>query len=111
MGQKAATTHPVGSLRFNRKVVKWIGAGLIILFLVAYLGIGAIAASQLTLPKRIFDPAINPGVYNLEFENFKFPARNDGLQIAAWYIPSEEYQRAIILVHGRDNSRSNGFAD
>jgi alpha/beta superfamily hydrolase len=78
---------------------------------VAYLGIGAVAASQLTLPKRVFDPAINPGVYHLKYEDFKYPARNDGLQIAAWYIPSVENQRAIILVHGRDNSRSNGFGN
>ncbi|MEJ2758340.1 MAG: alpha/beta hydrolase, partial [Anaerolineales bacterium] len=28
-----------------------------------------------------------------------------------WYIPSENYEKAIILVHGRDNSRTNGFCD
>jgi alpha/beta superfamily hydrolase len=87
----------------------WIAAGLAAVLIIAFLGIGFIAAGQLTLPKRVFDPAINPGVYNLAYEDLKVPARGDGLQIAAWYIPSESNERAIILVHGRDNSRTNGF--
>jgi fermentation-respiration switch protein FrsA (DUF1100 family) len=41
----------------------------------------------------------------------RFPARNDGLEITAWHIPSATNQKAIILVHGRDNSRTNGFED
>lgn len=111
MNQKAVKVPPVRSLRINRKVIVWVVSGVVILLAIAYLGIGAVAASQLTLPKRVFDPAMNPGVFNLKYEAFKYPARNDGLQIAAWYIPSEENQKAIILVHGRDNSRSNGFGN
>jgi len=30
---------------------------------------------------------------------------------AAWYIPSRENQRVIILVHGYNNGRTNGFLD
>ncbi len=111
MGQTAVKAPPVRYARFNRKIVVWVVSGVVILLAVAYFGIGAVAASQLTLPKRVFDPAINPGVFNLKYEGFKYPARNDGVQIAAWYIPSDENQKAIILVHGRDNSRSNGFGN
>lgn len=88
-----------------------IGIGIIIFPLIVYLVIGAVAANMLTKPQRVFDHALNPGVYNLEYEEVRYPARGDGLQIAAWYIPSEDDQRAIILVHGRDNSRTNGFVD
>lgn len=88
----------------------WIGVILIILLIVVYFGIGAVAASQLTMPKRVTDP-INPGTYNLKYEDFYLSARGDGMQIAAWYIPSEQNQRAIILVHGRDDSRTHGFVD
>jgi uncharacterized protein len=95
----------------KRKVFAWIGLGLVALLAIGFLGIGAVAANVLTLPKRVFDPLLNPGTYNLKYEEVRFPAREDGLQIAAWYIPSEENQRAIILVHGRDNSRTNGFVD
>ncbi len=97
--------------RLNRKVLAWIGLGVVILLAIGFLGVGAIAASILTTPKRTFDPSLNPGTYNLEYEEVRYPARGDGLSIAAWYIPSEDNQRAIILVHGRDNSRTNGFVD
>lgn len=111
MGQTTIRARSSRSFRVNWKVIRWIGLGIVILLVVAYLGIGSIAASQLTMPKFVFDPALNPGMFNLSYEDFKYPARNDGLQIAAWYIPSDENQRAIILVHGRDNSRSNGFVN
>ncbi len=111
MGKKAVTTRPFGAFRISARVFVWIGVGLVVLLAVAYFGIGAIAASQMTLPKRVFDPALNPGVYDLKYEELRIPARTDGLQIAAWYIPSEENQKVIILVPGRDNSRSNGFGN
>jgi fermentation-respiration switch protein FrsA (DUF1100 family) len=103
--------HSSGRFRVKRKVFVWITLGVIAFLLIAFLGIGAVAANQLTQPKRVFDPSLNPGTYHLEYEEFRLPARGDGLQIAAWYIPSEQNQRAIILVHGRDNSRTNGFVN
>ncbi len=111
MDQTTIKPRSVGAFRFIWKVLLWIGVGLIVLGVVAFLGVGAIAASQLTLPKRVFDPALNPGVYNLAYQDLRISARTDGLPIAAWYIPSEQNQRAIILVHGRDNSRTNGFGN
>lgn len=111
MTRTAVKVHSVGFFRRKRKAILWIGLSIIILLVVAYLGIGAVAASQLTLPKRVFDPALNPGIYNLTYEDLRFPARNDGLQIAAWYIPSDQNQKVIILAHGRDNSRTSGFCN
>jgi alpha/beta superfamily hydrolase len=111
MGKKTVQSPAAKSPRRTRKVILWIVVGLLVLLVIAYLGIGAVAANILTQPKRVFDPALNPGVYDLEYEDVRFPARGDGLEIAAWYIPSDDNQRAIILVHGRDNSRTNGFVD
>jgi len=111
MSKKDAGSGSDVPSRKNRRIFLWVGMGIVILLGVAYLGIGALAASQLTLPKRIIDLEKNPGTFNLQYEEFTFPARNDGLQIAAWYIPSDEKQKAIVLVHGRDNSRTNGFCD
>lgn len=102
-----------GSIKVHSRSrsLTWIIIGLAGLLLLVYFGIGAIAASQLTLPKRVFDPANNPAVYNLKYEDFQLPARNDGLSIAAWYIASEDNEKAIILVHGRDDSRTKAFAN
>lgn len=110
MAQVSVHAHPRVSRKVSRVFI-WAGVGLVLLLLVAFLGIGAVAASQLTLPARVFDPAINPAVYGLAYEELRFPARGDGLEVAAWYVPSDTNERAIILVHGRDNSRSNGFGN
>jgi alpha/beta superfamily hydrolase len=95
----------------RRQLFVWIGLGIVALLAIVFLGIGAVAANVLTLPKRVFDPSLNPGRYNVEYEEVGFRARGDGSLISAWYIPSDDKQRAIILVHGRDNSRTNGFVD
>jgi len=111
MVKAAVGAKSVRTSRANRKVFVWIGLTVIGLLVIAFLGIGGVAAGQLTLPKRVFDLNLNPGAFNLQYEEVRYPARGDGLEIAAWYIPSAANQRAIILVHGRDNSRTNGFED
>jgi alpha/beta superfamily hydrolase len=100
----------VKSTNRTGRIIRWIVISLLSLLVVGYLGIGAVAANLLTQPKRVFDPALNPGTVGLEYEDVLLPARGDGLEIAAWYVPSEQNERVIILVHGRDNSRSSGFA-
>ena len=110
MTQKPVDSTQRKPTRRAGKVVRWIIISVLLLLIVAYLGIGAVAANILTQPKRVFDPALNPGAYGLEYEDVLLSARGDGLQIAAWYIPSELNERVIILVHGRDNSRTSGFA-
>lgn len=102
---------PDASSRGKTRIILRIVIGILLLLVAGYLAIGAAAAIQLTKPVINFDPELNPSIYNLEFEEVRYPARNDGLEIAAWYIPSENQQKVIILVHGRDNSRTNGFCD
>jgi dipeptidyl aminopeptidase/acylaminoacyl peptidase len=79
---------------------------IIVLFLlIAYLGIGAYAISQVT---QIGDHEIyndTPADFGVEYQTITFPAREDGLQIAAWYIPNQDADKAIIIVHGRDASK------
>jgi pimeloyl-ACP methyl ester carboxylesterase len=112
MDQTRGEARPAGSSRAKWKVFMWIGLGVVIFVALAYLGVSAYAASVLTKPERNIDKVkYNPGVYGMEYEEFTFPARVDGLNIAAWYIPSKENQRVIILVHGSNNSRTNGFLD
>jgi pimeloyl-ACP methyl ester carboxylesterase len=112
MDRKSGGIHSIDSHRKAWKVVSWVVISLVIFLIVAYLGVSAYAANAFTQPQRNIDiDRYNPGVYSLDYEEFTLPARVDGLQIAAWYIPSEENQRVIILVHGYGNSRTNGFLD
>jgi len=87
----------------------WILLALLIILLV-YFGIGTFAA--LTLTKAGDHPQFNddPGTYGLAFEDVRFKSRVDGLQIAGWYIPNPDADRAMILVHGRDASKQNAIS-
>jgi len=61
-----------------------------------------------------FDPDIqmepNPAVFGLEYEEVRFPARNDGVEIAAWYLPNPESSSAVILIHGKDENRASAMS-
>lgn len=109
MDQIKGEASPVRSPLTAWKVFKRVLIGIVVVVVVASLGISVYAASALTRPQRKIEKSINPGVYGLEYEEFTYPARIDGMKIAAWYIPSDENQRAIILVHGWNDSRTNAF--
>ncbi len=112
MSQKNGEPNSHRPPRKIGKLLPGILSGIVVFLLVAYLGVSAYAANALTRPARTIDKVkYNPGVYGLTYEEVTYPSRDDGLEIAAWYIPSAENQRAIILVHGYNNSRTNGFLD
>lgn len=107
MVQKSFSQSLLGFSRFN-----WILWGILIflvLLVIIFFGVGAYAASIFTHPARNFNPELNPGKFGLQYEDVHFPARIDNVDIAAWYIPSDKNQEVIILAHGKDNSRTNGF--
>ena len=80
------------------------------MLVLVYLGAGAIIAGELTLPKRQFYPEA-AATLGLPYQDVRFPARGDGVQIAGWYVPRPGATRAIIVVHGKDQSRATEFFD
>lgn len=91
------------------KILKWLAIIVAILLVVGYLGVGAVAADVLTTPKRDFSTAITPANFNLAYQDVRFPARSDKVDIAGWYLPREASQKVIVLVHGKDCSRTIEF--
>ncbi len=85
----------------------WIGVVVVLLAALVYFGVGAVVANSLTTPVRDFSLARTPAHLGLSYQNVSFPARADGLPIAAWYIPHEGSNRAVLLVHGRNCSRTS----
>jgi uncharacterized protein len=86
---------------------------LVVLLLVGYLAVGAIAADRLPYALRMFTTD-TPLAHGMKYEDVTLSARIDGLKIAAWYIPADENQpaeksSAIVLVHGWNASRTNAF--
>jgi pimeloyl-ACP methyl ester carboxylesterase len=82
---------------------------VVTLLLVAYAGIAVAAATILTAPKRNFVATRTPASYNAPFEAVRFPARGGDVEIAGWLLPESQSEQAIILVHGKDSSRTNEF--
>lgn len=91
-------------------VLKWLAITIPPALALAYLAVGGVAANALTVPKRQFDAQNTPARLGLAFDDVRFPSRGDGVQIAGWYIPSSASRRALVLVHGRDASRTVEFA-
>ncbi len=72
----------------------------------------SLAAEVLTVSRRV-STGDTPQTYGMRYEEVTFPAREDGVEIAAWYIPVDEQAPtqtpAIVLVHGWTASRTVGF--
>jgi dipeptidyl aminopeptidase/acylaminoacyl peptidase len=102
----ASTFPPSPHPRKIGGIALWITAGLVLLAIIAYFAIGAVAANALTQPRRDFSAGITPDTVNLPFEAVRFPARDGAAEIAGWFIPAGESAPVIIMVHGRDASRT-----
>ena len=88
-----------------------LGLGLLLVplpILFVYLGTSAILANKFTRPKRQFYPGASSGL-GAPCQDVRFPARTDGVEIAGWFVPREGATRAVIIVHGKDQSRATEF--
>jgi fermentation-respiration switch protein FrsA (DUF1100 family) len=81
-----------------------ITIGLSASLLTTYIGISLIAANLLSTPTRVFDPQA-VSVFSKPPQDVHFLA-SDGVEIAGWFLSSKLNQKAIILVHGMNSSRT-----
>ena len=73
-----------------------------------FVAISVLAAHLLTMPRRHpLAEGRTPGKLGVPYEDVRLPAHGDGVEIAAWFLPSGESRRAIVLVHGKDASRTD----
>jgi dipeptidyl aminopeptidase/acylaminoacyl peptidase len=75
-----------------------------------FVAISALAVHFATTPQR---PPLargkTPGDLGVAFEEVRFKAHGDGVEIAGWFIPSGRSRRVIVLVHGKDANRTREF--
>lgn len=83
----------------------WIFVMLVFLGGLAYGGIPLLAAMQLTTPKRTFTEPSQKDL--VSYESVFFSAREDRIRLNAWYFPAPLQNPALILVHGKDSSRTS----
>src|SRR2546423_5783931 len=91
--------------RLRSRVLARLAIGLVVVLLAAYLGVSALAANILTTPRRVFGTE-TPAALNLAFRDVSFAARGGDVQLGAWFIPNQGSHKVIVLVHGKDNSRT-----
>src|SRR5262245_27593042 len=103
--QTAAVASPRGRAR---RLLARLALGLVVLTLALYIGISALAATILTVPRRVVSAA-TPASLGLAFQDVQFPAQVDAVPISGWYIPRDGSRKAIVLVHGKDSNRTNEF--
>lgn len=91
---------------------RWLAVGLLVLLLVpilAYVAICAYAADALTTAPRNLDRTRTPDRLGATYEPVRFPSRTAGLELAGWYLPSPDADRALVMVHGHTSSRTTEF--
>jgi uncharacterized protein len=71
-----------------------------------YIALIVCVAHLFTTPKRVDVPA-PPAVDGATFDRVQFRARDDGLELRAWYRAAPCANGAVILVHGRDACRGS----
>ncbi len=103
-----ATPAKPSAPRANRlgRILIWPIVVIVVLALVGYFAVGAVAANALTQPRRDFSTAVTPAQDGMAYEDVRFPARGGEAEIAAWFIPAADDAPPIIMVHGRDASRT-----
>jgi alpha-beta hydrolase superfamily lysophospholipase len=76
--------------------------------LISYTAVAAVAAQRLTKPQRRL-PLFEPAQAGFEYQDIRFPARGEALNIAAWYIPAQSATRAVIIAHGIGGCRGREY--
>lgn len=98
-----------GLWRISRAVLIWLAVQVALTFV----ALNLLAAAYFGRPRRDFAETLTPGTYSwqaaLPYQNVAFDARSGDAEIAAWYIPAEGATRALVLVHGKDSSRTSEF--
>jgi fermentation-respiration switch protein FrsA (DUF1100 family) len=80
--------------------------GVVALLIIAFLGISAYMGYSMTRVERIAITE-SPGDYGLAYEDIEFPSREDSLTIRGWYLPAENSEAVIIMVHGAESNRAD----
>ena len=87
--------------------VAWILIVILVCVAVGYLAITAYTGFSVSTPDRNFAPD-KASVFAVTPQDVKIPTA-DGLEIAGWFIPSTASDKALLLVHGHNSSRSHEF--
>ncbi len=99
-------TRP-GGTRGRKRLAGALTAALLLVLAGIFAVSGYVAAKLTTVPTEAVTGS--PSQHGLRYENVKFPAREDSVRLAAWYIHAGASipKCSVIMVHGKDHHRND----
>ena len=90
----------------------WLKAiiGIVVLVIVAFLGLSAYLGASATRVERVAIEG-SPANKGLTFEDVSFLSKSDGLTLRGWYLPSQDSEQIIIMLHGGEMHRADPSID
>lgn len=72
-------------------------------------GAASVALAQRYTTGRREPARATPAIGGLSYQDVRFPARGQALQLAAWYLPAQDASGAVVLVHGHGGHKGYEF--
>jgi uncharacterized protein len=91
----------------------WLPLALLALLLLAAATFGFAVAitDRLTRPVRSADPDLSPASFGAAFESLQLRSADDRVDLAAWLLPVPGADVGVVMVHGKDGSKSTTWGD
>jgi len=89
--------------------VKWwlkVILAVVLAAIAAFLGISVYLGHSMTAIERL-PVTETPAICGLDYEEISFPSRVDELTLYGWYLPAEDGDEVIIMVHGAEQHRAD----
>jgi fermentation-respiration switch protein FrsA (DUF1100 family) len=89
--------------------MKWwlkVGLALVVLVVIAFFGVAGFLGYSLTRVERVWVEE-SPTQFGLDYEDVSFPSIGDDLTLRGWYLPADDSQQIIIMVHGEGYHRAD----
>ncbi len=85
-----------------------IPSAILLIFGLIYIGVSIYGAYTFTqVPARSSTFSTTPATYGLAYQEVSFPsAAKDHLTLRGWWVPNPASQQALIIVHGKEQSRA-----
>jgi fermentation-respiration switch protein FrsA (DUF1100 family) len=80
--------------------------GILLAVIAAFLGISVYLGHSMTDIERV-PITETPALCGLDYEDISFPSRVDELTLYGWYLPAENSDEVIIMVHGAEQHRAD----
>lgn len=92
--------------KFRVNTLLKIALGLIIVLVLAFVGISAYLGHSMTRSERLPVQG-NPGELGIAYEDVSFPSLDEDIILKGWFLPAEDSDRVIVMVHGNGGNRAD----